>query len=164
MSPSALESEPIPVATAVAPLSAKDPVSERIRYHGTYLFLALTVLGLALFLRIGPQDQVVIPGLDLRLPETCAYRQLIGVGCPGCGMTRGFISLMRGRWQQAWAYNPGVYLLFFLVVAQIPYRTIQIRRARLGYPEWRHPKLTATIVCGLVFGLIGQWLVRLFVS
>jgi hypothetical protein len=164
MSPTVLESDPIPVATAVAPLPAKDPANDRIRYHATYLFLAVAVLGLAMFLRIGPRDQVVIPGLDYDLPETCAYRQLVGIGCPGCGMTRGFISLMRGRWQQAWTYNPGVYLLFFLVVIQIPYRAIQIRRARLAYPEWRHPKLTATIVCGLVLGLIGQWLVRLLVS
>jgi hypothetical protein len=144
--------------------SVGDPVRERIRYHGIILLLAVAILGLALFLRIGPQDQVVVPGLNLPLPEACAYRKLLGVGCPGCGMTRGFISLMRGRWQQAWDYNPGVYLVFSLVVVQIPYRAVQIGRARLGRPEWRHPTLSAILACELVFSLIGQWLVRMFAS
>jgi len=164
MSPSVSDPEPVPVAAAVVAPTTSDLVRERIRYHGVYLLLAVVVLGLALFLRIGPQDQVVVPGLNLTLPEACAYRKLFGIGCPGCGMTRGFISLTRGRWQQAWDYNPGVYLMFFLVAAQIPYRAIQIGRARLGRPEWRHPTLSAVLVCGLVFGLIGQWLVRMFAS
>jgi hypothetical protein len=134
---------------------------ERIRYHAMYLIFALVVLTLAACLSINAQDQVVIPAVNLQLPGACMSRQILGVDCPGCGLTRGFISLMHGGWRQAWHYNPGVYFIFFMVVAQVPYRVIQVRRAQLGIPEKSHFTVLWVFVFGMLFVLFGQWILRM---
>jgi hypothetical protein len=151
------------LAAAAASHSSDRPASERIRYHATYLLLVICLLALASLLAINAQDHVVIPVLNLQLPETCASRQIFGFTCPGCGLTRGFIALMHGQWQQAWHYNPGVYLILFLVLTQIPYRGIQIRNAYFGAPEMKHPRVWEGVIMATVAVLFCQWLIRLAV-
>ncbi len=42
----------------------------------------------------------------------CLFRQLTGIECPGCGMTRGTHALLNGRIAEAFAFNPvGMVLL-----------------------------------------------------
>ena len=149
------------LAAAAPPHAFDRPAGERIRYHSTYLLLAICVLGLARLLTVNGQDRVVIPVLNLQLPETCASRQIIGYPCPGCGLTRAFIALLHGQWRQAWHYNPGVYVVVFMVILQIPYRAIQIRRAQLGGSEIRYPSAGGVLILATVFLLVCQWLLRL---
>lgn len=49
---------------------------------------------------------VVPVGLVEHGPVLCIFRNLFGVRCPGCGLTRAFACLMHGRLADAWAYNP----------------------------------------------------------
>lgn len=35
----------------------------------------------------------------------CLFKALLGIECPGCGMTRAYISLFRLDFRQAFAYN-----------------------------------------------------------
>jgi hypothetical protein len=149
------------LAAAAPPHAFDRPASERIRYHSTYLLLAICVLGLARLLTVNGQDRVVIPVLNLQLPETCASHQIFGRPCPGCGLTRGFIALLHGQWQQAWHYSPGVYAAIFLVIIQIPYRAAQIRCAQLGVPEMQYPRVGELLILATVFSLLCQWLLRL---
>ena len=135
---------------------------EAVRYHGLYLTLACIVLGLAAFLQINGQDKVIVPGLNLPLPDSCLYRRLVGTGCPGCGLTRCFIALMDGDWGTAWSYNPAGYLVFVLIASQLPYRSVQIFRVLRGRPELRHSMLSAFLACLLVLALMSQWLLRQF--
>ena len=39
----------------------------------------------------------------------CPLIIFCGLPCPGCGVTRAAVSLMTGRWQQAWQLNPVVF-------------------------------------------------------
>jgi hypothetical protein len=149
------------LVVATPPQAFDRPASERIRYHSTYLLLAICVLGLARLLTVNAQDRVVIPGLNLQLPETCASRQIVGYPCPGCGLTRGFIALLHGQWQKAWHYNPGVYMVILLVIIQIPYRATQIRCAQLGGSEIHYPRVGELLILATVFLLLCQWLLRL---
>ncbi|MBL9117122.1 MAG: DUF2752 domain-containing protein [Verrucomicrobiaceae bacterium] len=41
----------------------------------------------------------------------CPYRTATGIPCPGCGLTRGTISLFRGDWTAAWSYHPFSWLV-----------------------------------------------------
>ena len=41
---------------------------------------------------------------------TCPIRFVTGISCPGCGMTRAWLSLLKGDLEQAFHYHP----LFFL--------------------------------------------------
>jgi hypothetical protein len=39
-------------------------------------------------------------------PTLCVWKKLLGVSCPGCGLTRGVCFLVHGRWAEAIRLNP----------------------------------------------------------
>ena len=131
----------------------------RIRHHATYLVIALAILLFGSLLNIDDQNRVVIPGMELPLPGVCISRQWFGLSCPGCGLTRGSVALMHGQWQQAWSYNPGVFLVLLLVVIQVPYRVVQMRRILSGVPELQYSGLSEMLLMGTVLLLFVQWVI-----
>jgi hypothetical protein len=124
------------------------------------LFLSAAVLLAAATLEVRLGEQVVIPGLNFALPETCLSRQLLGLDCPGCGLTRSFICLAHGQFRRAWQFNPTGVILFGFVAAQIPYRLLQIWRVSSGREAIRYNRLTTWAVCAVAGGLCLQWVVR----
>ena len=48
----------------------------------------------------------------IRIP--CPFYELTGLPCPGCGTTRMFLALFRLDLPAAFAYNPPMFLAFFL--------------------------------------------------
>ena len=50
----------------------------------------------------------------------CFYKSVFGVECPGCGMQRAIIALLRGEFVESFklypALIPTVFMLFFLVI------------------------------------------------
>ena len=50
-----------------------------------------------------------------RFPTPCLFRNLAGWECPGCGMTRAVLSLLRGDLAAALHYNRMVVLVFPLL-------------------------------------------------
>ena len=42
----------------------------------------------------------------------CIFRNLTGLPCAGCGMTRGFVAMGHGRAREAWGFNPLAPVLF----------------------------------------------------
>ncbi len=48
----------------------------------------------------------------------CPLLKLTGLPCPGCGMTRSCLALLRGNWAAAWRFNPfgPVFAVFWAVV------------------------------------------------
>ena len=42
----------------------------------------------------------------------CLFKNVFGVECPGCGMTRAVFSLLQGDLSKAYHYNKSVYLVF----------------------------------------------------
>src|SRR5439155_17330752 len=86
-------------------------------------------------LAIRDQTDVLLPLIDLPLPELCTLRRLTGLACPGCGLTRCFISLAHADLAAAWSYNPAGLLLFPMVAFQIPFRGLQLWRLRRGQAE-----------------------------
>lgn len=74
------------------------------------------VLGLVLFLYLG-----IVQFFHLSLK--CPFYLLTGLYCPGCGITRMFLSLFQFRFYQAFRYNPFVFvcLVGYLFYKIIPY-------------------------------------------
>lgn len=133
-----------------------------VRSHDmTMLCIAVAVLGLSFALRVRADQRVVLLGLSgFPAPEVCGSRLWLGIECPGCGLTRGFIRLASGDWPGAIALNRVAPLLAFAVLAQIPYRLAML----LGWPPARRfaksvwSNAFAWIV---IVALIGNWLLKL---
>jgi hypothetical protein len=47
---------------------------------------------------------------------TCGFKSHFGFDCPGCGMQRAAISLMRGEVVESLQYNPGLIPFLFVIV------------------------------------------------
>jgi hypothetical protein len=130
-------------------------------YHGVLLAISSAILVLAVVLSVRDRSQVLLPWLNIPLPELCLMRRMTGLGCPGCGMTRCFISLAHGDWAAAWSYNPAGLFLFVVVALQIPYRSWQLWRIRSGLPELRTGMLAALFLATFASALLVQWALRL---
>jgi hypothetical protein len=130
--------------------------------HWALLVGSVCVVVLAAILQIRGPETVVVPVIDVALPGTCTYKKIVGMECPGCGLTRCFISLAHGRPLAAWYFNPAGILFFAIVAGQIPFRGIQIWRIRHGLPVHRLGRFPHYLLGILIVSLITQWLVRMF--
>jgi len=99
--------------------------------------------------------------LQLSLPELCILRRTAGIDCPGCGLTRCFISLAHGDLAAAWSYNPAGLWLFLIMACQIPFRSYQLWRISRGRPEIVLPWALQFTLAILAIALITQWSLRL---
>ncbi len=133
----------------------------RMRYHIGALLLSILVLAACLSLEVSSPTQVSVPWIGVTLPGTCLWREVFGVDCPGCGMTRCFVSLAHGDVAAGWAFHPTGLLLFAALIYQIPYRTLQIIRLAKGRHEMHHDRMV--VCCGIVVALLlVQWVGRTF--
>ncbi len=53
------------------------------------------------------------------VPVFCPFEALTGIPCPGCGMMRAMLSLVRGDVGNAAAYNPFCFFLAVMVIASV---------------------------------------------
>ena len=125
------------------------------------LVVATAIVALSFLLYVDGPVNVVIPWLNIPLPGTCSMRRVAGIDCPGCGLTRSFVSLAHGHWQASLVFNPAGLLLFPMVAFQIPYRIAQLWRLSRGLRPWNLS--TASF---WLWGLIGvilliQWISKL---
>lgn len=44
-------------------------------------------------------------------PVLCPFRLCTGYACPGCGLTRSALAVVRGDLETAWRYHPFVFVL-----------------------------------------------------
>lgn len=127
------------------------------RNHIEMLCFSVAIVLLALLLETdGTRVNVKsVPGFAL--PPLCASKALFNVECPGCGLTRSFVSLAHGRWSDAMAANRVGWFIGAALLVQIGYRIVAIttRRDRpLGI--WV-PRLFGWSV---IAALVGNWLLR----
>lgn len=76
-----------------------------------------------------PGGRVAFRGLvNCPLPHTCVSRVIFGWKCPGCGLTRSVIHLAEGDWRSSWHSHRLGMLMAALIVLQVPYRLLAMRR------------------------------------
>lgn len=98
------------------------------RWWGPWLFWTLAVGA------VGASMLIEAPA---RLGFTpCIFRNVTGLPCPGCGMTRGFVAMGHGRVAEAWGVNllaPAFFALCCAYVVWLPLSTL--------WPavRWRRP-------------------------
>lgn len=93
-------------------------VLKYLKCHWIYS-LVLGYLGIAIGLYLFTDIHILIP---------CLWKSISGSDCPGCGLTRAFIALLRMEWQEAWLENPLIYML-------VPLLTVLILRDFIRFRE-----------------------------
>ncbi len=89
--------------------------------------LALCVFVIGASFVIAPAEngglRIPVPLIgNYELPAMCMSKIVFDAPCPGCGLTRSFVSLAHGECVTAFLLNPAGPLLFIICLIQIPYR------------------------------------------
>jgi hypothetical protein len=89
-------------------------------------------------------------------PVFCPSALVLGLPCPGCGMTRALGHVTHGLFREAFAFNAiWPILLGYLVLLWI-YQLLEVARGEP--PKWPTYKISAV----MIVILLGFWAVRLF--
>jgi hypothetical protein len=84
------------------------------------LVRAALVVGAVLLAAAGAFVLATVPPTAASFYPKCVSYQLLGIHCPGCGLTRSAHSLLNGHVAQAFAYNPLLVLLSpYLLIALV---------------------------------------------
>jgi hypothetical protein len=147
------------VPTRMSAFSAENDTTSRFRHHRAMLAIACAAGLLAFALQELPDGRISFRGLTrLPLPQTCFARSLLGLKCPGCGLTRSIIHLAEGDWEASCRSHRLGALMALVIVFQIPYQLLALRR--LDRPligaHWQ-----AVLAYALISVLLGNWLVEL---
>lgn len=128
------------------------------RRHREVLAVSIVALALAFVMVEVPGGRVAVRGFPSHpLPQTCGARSLLGVRCPGCGLTRSFIHLAEGDWRASWRSHRLGWLIAALVAFQVPYRVRALLRPdRSTIPA----RWTGRIAWMVVALLLANWLVE----
>lgn len=129
-------------------------------YHASLWLASLVILAAAVSLEVRDGTKVWVPLVNQTLPEMCYWRVMFDTDCPGCGMTRCFISAAHADPAAAWGYNPLGLLLFAALLSQIPYRPWQLWRVSSGRGEFRTVGLPYAML-GISVLLLLQWFWRM---
>jgi Protein of unknown function (DUF2752) len=139
--------------------STENGTSSGFQRHRAMLAIACAAGILAFALQKLPGGQVSFRGLArIPLPQTCFSRSWLGLKCPGCGLTRSIIHLAEGDWEASWRNHRLGSLMAVVILVQIPYRLLALRRLDrpLIGPQWQ-----AVLAYALIALLLGNWLVEL---
>lgn len=77
---------------------------------------------------------------------TCVYKHFLGVPCPGCGMTRALICLLKLDFAGAWGYNPLIFAM--------PYVFLYL------FCDWRKPIHKYILVLIAIAGIV-NWIINI---
>ena len=134
-------------------------IQARCRSHDLIILsvaVLVTITASSLFIR----DDEHVEFTFLRgwpFPELCTSRLLLGIECPGCGLTRSVICLAHGDWGRSVRYHRLGWLIAACVLLQFPYRTMTLR-----YPDFRRRIGPVALNFGyaLMTVLTGDWVIR----
>lgn len=139
------------------------PRPDRVRSeHRFILRICAFAIGLSFLLVVLPDGQRVAFRFapNHPLPEVCPVHALFHVDCPGCGLTRSFVSLAHGDWRASLAFHHVGLLLAIVTLAQIPYRLACLKWGRCPLVT---PAMERWVPITLIALLVGNWVIKLFV-
>ena len=110
------------------------------KYKGILIAAALGVLYLIWLHRTG----IAIP---------CPFRMLTGKLCPGCGITRMIVFMLRMNFKGAFRANPFLFVTLPYLVAQLIYAEYMRVHGR-KLPAWDNAVLVVYLIALIVFGIV----------
>lgn len=153
-------SEAVP-ASAPVPMSHWKYYQPNLILHFVFLLVSAGIIFMSFAMTVNGPTDVRMPGLALPMPESCIARRVWGQDCPGCGLTRSFISMSDGKFSAAFDFNRSGPIVYLFVLVQIPWHLYQMarifRRKQPIESVWLYSGIF--LVSGAMFL---QWFVRLF--
>lgn len=117
---------------------------ERLKKIGIGCTVLITV-GLAYFL--------ICNKIGFGIP--CFFHQITGLKCPGCGISRMCISLLKGDVYSAFLYNRGVMLMSpFIIYFVIKEFYLYVRYNDFTLKNWERVLAIVLIIILIIFGLL----------
>jgi hypothetical protein len=129
--------------------------------HWWYLGICLFMTVLPAFMAQSGSEHVQF--LGLQLPGSCMSRELFGTTCPGCGLTRSFVALTHGRFQESLSLHRLGIVLYLFFVWQMAYRIYCLRKHGVGIPR-RLCRVQSFLGMGMFVALLANWGIGLFVG
>jgi hypothetical protein len=132
-----------------------------------WLGTPMIIFAMTWLLEPGSGRQLMLRWPAMAIPETCSTFVVLGIDCPGCGLTRSFVHLSRGNWQQAWGLNPIGPILYAYIAAQLPLaamRWIPDAPRHRWFAWWRVDSwgsINQWLGFSLALGLVVQWTIKM---
>lgn len=128
----------------------------RSGYQLAILIVCSSILAATLFLNLRGKG-VALPVIGM-LPDICMWQRCLGIDCPGCGLTRCFVAIAHGQLSKAWHFNPAGFLIFAVLLYQLPFRAVQIWRIGHGRPEYHHSIWMVSLTAWTILvAVVVQW-------
>ena len=130
------------------------------RSNWTYLLILLAFLILPFAVRFEPKVSASPTLFGFNLPSMCLSREIFGVNCPGCGLTRSFVLLAHGHIGESLRYHRLGIVLYGVFGCQALFRICCIARRSRPIP---HSLLTLqrVVPAVVIVLLIVNWVVNL---
>jgi hypothetical protein len=93
----------------------------------------------------------------------CPMASVLGLPCPGCGLTRATFALVRGDLREALHLHPLVWLIspiFGWAVASAAYGFIRGPRANTTLKPWLDSRWVTALALGVLALTLGVWAAR----
>ena len=85
----------------------------------------------------------------------CLFHAVTGLKCPGCGVTRMCLALLRGDWGAAWAANPVLLILLPVLGLLAVHMALRyVREGRLTGPRWENALCWVLVALLIVWGVV----------
>ncbi len=110
------------------PIGPKPIYKPELVFRVLVLLMSLTAISMSFVMTVEDGQKVFLPFSKTPMPEMCGVRSVLGVDCPGCGMSRAFISISDLEIGKALAHNSASLVVYLFVAIQIPWHAMQIFR------------------------------------
>jgi Protein of unknown function (DUF2752) len=120
-------------------------VVDRARYRRSVI-----VLGLA-----GIFGLITVSGLPI-----CPMAGVLGIPCPGCGLTRATLALARADFSQAFSFHPLVFVLaplFIVAVSNAAWDYVRGPSARHATTPWLASRMATAVAWVLLAATLSVW-------
>jgi len=89
----------------------------------------------------------------LNIPIPCIFHEITGLKCPGCGITRMFVSILHLNFIDAFYYNPLCFIYLILTIIYLIYYSICIFKKKT--PKKINQKIwIILLIITVLFGII----------
>ena len=103
---------------------------------------------------------IIVPPFDAAPFSICIFKNITGIECAGCGLTRAFLFLAHGQLSKAIKHNPLVLPVALLLFLQL-FRVIMLVTTTVNYRIYLNKKTRTSLIFISAFAVIATWLSKL---